>query len=322
MPERLRVAVVGLGWMGADHARVLAAHPAAELVAVVDADAERAAEVARTLGVRAAGALDEVLDEVDAVSVCTPDRTHEPLVLQALAARRAVLVEKPLATDAAAARRMVDAAWAEHALTVGHLLDVDPRVERARQVVRSGGIGDVWHVRIRRHAGRAVAAHVRDGSTVGWFGTIHDADLLLDLVDGEPAEVSATGVRGLVTGSWDVVDAVVRFDTGVYATLHESWTLAAGRPNRSDSGLAVVGSEGTVEVDLGHGQVLHATRTHAVAPDVAHYPSRTLLDSSDLQVELDRWVRGVLARRVAGVTGHRALRAVELVERIHECLER
>lgn len=313
----LRVAVVGLGWMGYDHSRVIARHPGAELVAVLDLDRARREEVAAELGVRAADSLEEVLDDVDAVSVCTPDHTHEPLVLTALAARKRVLVEKPMATSAAAARRMVAAAsWDANALTVGHLLDADARVERARHILRSGGIGELWHVRVRRHASRAVAQHVGDNSSVGWFGTIHDADLLLDLVGATPVSVRATGISGLVNKGWDLIDAVVKFDNGVYATLHESWTLASGRANRSDSGLALIGSEGSLEIDLGHGQVLHSRHDSSVAPDVMHYPSAELRDSSDLQVQLDRWIRSGPGEQL-GVSGQRALAAVELVEWIH-----
>lgn len=316
----VRVAVVGLGWMGRDHARILAAHPDVQLVALVDTDLARAALLADEFDVGHARDLDEILGDVDAVSICTPDAAHAELTVRALMAGVAVLVEKPLATSVAEARRMVSAAPFPGALTVGHLLDVDPRVERARQIMRAGGIGDLWHARVRRHASRAIGTHVGAAGSVGWFGTIHDADLLLDLVDSAPTSVRATGVRGRVSQSWDVIDAVVTFASGVYATLHESWTLAAGRANRSDSGLALIGEGGSLEIELGHGQLLHSTAETSVAPDVMHYPSKTLHDTSDLQVQLDRWVAG-LHGGPSGVTGARALAAVKLVAAVHEALE-
>lgn len=321
MPDsRVRVAVVGLGWMGTDHARVLADHPYVQLVAVVDRDRGRAERLGDQLGVGHAVELGDVLATVDAISVCTPDAVHADLTIRALRAGVAVLVEKPLATSVTEARRMLEAAPSPEALTVGHLLDVDPRVERARQIMRAGGIGELWHVRIRRHASRAIGSHVGSAGSVGWFGTIHDADLLLELVGSEPTSVRASGVRGRVSESWDVVDATVTFGSGVYATLHESWTLAAGRANRSDSGLALIGSDGVLEVELGHGQLLHSTAVSSVAPDVMHYPSMTLHDSSDLQVQLDRWVC-TLRGGPAGVTGARAFSAVRLVAAIHEALD-
>jgi len=307
--------------MGYDHSRIIANHPHAELVAVIDVNEQRRDEVAKTLGTRSSDSLASVLHDIDAVSVCTPDHLHVDYVLEALAARKRVLVEKPMATSSSAALKMVTAAkWDANALTVGHLLDADPRVERARAILRSGGIGDLWHVRIRRHASRAVAQHVGENSSVGWFGTIHDADLLINLVDAAPVEVHATGVANLISQGWDVIDATITFDNGVYATLHESWTLAAARANRSDSGIVLIGSEGSLEIDLGHGQVLHSTEDKSVAPDVMHYPSQSLRDSSDLQVQLDRWIRSCQGQQL-GVSGERALAAVQLVDRIHASLQ-
>lgn len=317
-----RIAVVGLGWMGGDHARVLAARTDVELVAVVDRDRDRADEVARSLGVQAARELGDVLADVDAVSVCTPDAVHEAITVQALEAGSRVLVEKPLATSTAAVRRMLEIAGDDDSrITVGHLLQHDARVVRARAALEAGEVGPVWHMRVWRHASRAVAAHVAGGSSVGWFGTIHDAELLLSFMDSEVAAVRATGRRGLVSGHWDVIDAVVDFVDGRYGTLHESWTLAAGRPNRSDSGFTIVAQSGSIDVELGHGQVLVAGAASAVAPDVMHYPSAALSDSSDLQAELAAWVRTLTSGVQHGVSGRRAASAVALVEAIHLSLE-
>lgn len=318
----IRAAVVGLGWMGHDHARVLAAHPEVELVAVVDRTPERAAQVAAETGARAAGDLAPLLGSIDAVSVCTPDAAHEALVIAALDAGASVLVEKPMATSVPAATRMLAAAGGDDArLTVGHLLQHDPRVVRARAALAGGALGRAWHARVRRHASRAVASHVAGTSTVGWFGTIHDAELLLSVMSSDAVEVRATGRRNLVSPGWDVIDAAVDFADGTYGTLHESWTLAPTRPNRSDSGFTVVAEHGSIDVDLGHGQVLVSGPDGANSPDVMHYPSAGLADASDLQTELDAWVRTLRTGVQHGVSGRRAARAVALVAAVHDSLE-
>ncbi|MDR5701199.1 Gfo/Idh/MocA family protein [Agromyces aerolatus] len=318
----IRVAVVGLGWMGRDHARVLAAHPEVELVAVVDRDPDRAARVAADTGARPTADVSPLLTELDAVSVCTPDAAHEALVVAALDAGARVLVEKPMATSVAAAKRMLTATGGDDArLTVGHLLQHDARVVRARAAIQDGALGRVWHARVRRHASRAVASHVAGTSTVGWFGTIHDAELLLSVMPADAVEVRAAGRRNLVSPGWDVIDAAVEFADGSYGTLHESWTLAPTRPNRSDSGFTIVAEHGSIDVDLGHGQVLVAGLDGANAPDVMHYPSAELADASDLQTELHTWIRTVRTGRQHGVGGRRAARAVALVAAVHDSLE-
>lgn len=317
-----RIAVVGLGWMGTDHARVLAAHSDAELVAVVDRDAARGTALAERLGAVYSPDLAAVLGDVDAVSVCTPDAAHEQLALMALEAGRRVLVEKPLATSTDAIRRLLAAAGSDESrITVGHLLQHDSRVVRARHALANDGLGSIWHMRVRRHASRAVAAHVAGGSSVGWFGTIHDADLLLSFMPSDATQVRATGRRGLVSDQWDLIDATVDFADGTYGSLHESWTLATTRPNRSDSGFTVVAEGGSIDVDLGHGQVLVSGPESAVAPDVMHYPSAELRDASDLQTELDAWVQTLRTGEQHGVSGRQAGRAVSLVEAIHVSLE-
>jgi len=317
----LRVAVVGLGWMGTEHARILADRPDLDLVAVVDRRSEHAVTVAGQLGTTAVGDFADVVGSIDAVSICTPDHAHEELVLAAISHGLRVIVEKPMATSVDAAARMLAASPDDATLTVGHLLEHDPRIERARQMIDRGDLGDLWHARVRRHASRAVADHVASGSSVGWFGTIHDADLLLSLTGSRPTSVHATGRRGLVSSQWDVIDATVMMESGVYGTLHESWTLPAGRANRSDSGIAIIGSGGGIEVDLGHGQVLFSDATSSVAPDVMHYPSVTLRDRSDLETELHAWARTLRTGVQYGVGARRAFAAVALVDAIHRSLE-
>lgn len=317
---RPRVAVVGLGWMGRDHARILAAHPGVELIYVVDRRADLAQEMAALVTALPATDLADVIDDVDAVSVCTPDAAHEEVALLALRHHRRVFVEKPLATSLSAARRMAAAAWTESALSVGHLLDADPRIERTRLAIAAGKIGELWHARIYRHAGRQIAQNVAENSSVGWFGAVHDADLLLDLTGREARSVRSSGLRGRVTNTWDVIDTTVEMSDGIYATLHESWTLPAGRTNRSVSGLVLIGDMGGLEVNLGHGQVEISSNAGSYAPDTMHYPSEGLRDSSDLQVELDRWVQTLHGAEI-GVNAQRGLRAVALVDAIHRSLE-
>ena len=142
----LRVAVLGVGMMGQDHARRLATlTKGAELVAVSDVDAARTDAVAAEFGVRAlhdpVAAIED--PEVDAVVIATPGFTHEDLVLRALAAGKPTLCEKPLTTSPETSRKVVEAerALGRRLVQVGFMRRFDAEHEQLRALVASQELG-------------------------------------------------------------------------------------------------------------------------------------------------------------------------------------
>jgi myo-inositol 2-dehydrogenase/D-chiro-inositol 1-dehydrogenase len=143
----VRVGIIGVGVMGADHARVLASHVSgAVLQAVHDADAARAKAVADETGARsvAADAFALVRDpNVDAVLVASPDATHKALTLACLEARKPVLCEKPLAPTAAECREVLaaESKLGRRLVQVGYMRRFDPAYVEMKSRLRSGGLG-------------------------------------------------------------------------------------------------------------------------------------------------------------------------------------
>jgi predicted dehydrogenase len=142
----LRVAVAGTGFIGAVHvrsARLAGAH----VVGVSASSAARAEQAAAELRVERAFATSEELvqaDDVDVVHVCTPNHLHEPLAEAALAAGKHVICEKPLALDAAGARRLVEAADAAGKVAaVPFVYRYYPTLREARERVRGGATGPI-----------------------------------------------------------------------------------------------------------------------------------------------------------------------------------
>jgi predicted dehydrogenase len=146
MPTALRVAIAGTGFIGAVHARS-ARLAGARVVGVSASSPDRSEEAARALGAERAFPSSEALVEspdVDVVHICTPNHLHLPLAEAALAAGKHVICEKPLATDLAGARRLVDAAAAAGtAAAVPFVYRYYPTVREARDRVRSGATGPV-----------------------------------------------------------------------------------------------------------------------------------------------------------------------------------
>ena len=120
--QKVRTAVIGVGYLGRFHAQKYAVLPDAKLVAVVDANAENREKVAAETGCRAVADYRDILGEVDAVSIATPTPLHYPIAKECLERGIHVLVEKPITTTLEEARSLVDtAARVGRVLQVGHL---------------------------------------------------------------------------------------------------------------------------------------------------------------------------------------------------------
>jgi predicted dehydrogenase len=191
MPGRtgsVRIAVVGYGYWGSKHVRVLSSIPGVA-VTVVDRQPDRLVEAAaHHPGARLAQRLDEVLAHVDAVLIATPPAGHARLAQYAIEHDRHVLVEKPLTTSVEDAERLVASAE-EHGRTlmVGHTFEYNPAVWKLRDLVRDGTLG---HVRYVDTARLSLGRYQSDVNVV-WDLACHDISIVSYVLDEIP---DATGV--------------------------------------------------------------------------------------------------------------------------------
>jgi predicted dehydrogenase len=211
---RLRVAVIGVGHLGKEHARILAGMPDVELVGVADVNAEQAHAVARRLGTTAYTEYWPLLNLVDAASVVVPTTLHHRVASDFLRRGIPVLVEKPLAATLAEADDLLAASRNNHALLqVGHIERFNPGFEQL----------------VRRPIQPKFVACERLGPFTGRSTDIgvvldlmiHDLDLLCTLVPGEVTGVEAVGVS-LFGGHEDVANARLRFSGGCVAQVTAS----------------------------------------------------------------------------------------------------
>ena len=217
----VRVAVVGYGYWGAKHVRVLSSLPGVA-VSVVDASPERLADAARHHpNARLAAQLDDVLDDVSAVLVATPPDSHAGIAMQALEAGRHVLVEKPMTTSVAEAEALVaTAARRKVGLMVGHTFEYNPAVWKLREVVRSGALGRILYV----NTARLSLGRYQDDVNVIWDLAPHDVSIVSYLLDEMPTGTSVWAHRNFHHRQADV--AYLRLDfagSGTQAFVHVSW---------------------------------------------------------------------------------------------------
>ena len=213
----VRVAVVGVGAMGANHARVLSELKGAELVAVVDADAERAGAIASRHDCTALTDVSALAGLVDAATIAVPSTLHTAVAERLLGHGIHCLVEKPLAATRADADRLVEASQGSARVLVGHIERFNPAIAQLREILRSGH--DL--VALEAHRMSAVSSRVTDVDVVTDL-MVHDLDIVLDLVQEPVVDVVARGVSVGGGAGHDYVTAVLTFAGGTIATLTAS----------------------------------------------------------------------------------------------------
>lgn len=252
MKGTLNVAVVGAGLWGRTHLMAYRQHPRVLLKRVCDVNFERAQKAAQEFGGVACTDYHEVAqdDQIDAVSVATPDFLHCEVVVALLKAGKHVLVEKPLATDINEARAMVQAARAS-----GKHLSVDfhnrwnPPVVAAKERIQSGLFGKPVMASARLANTLMVPRQMlswagRSGPQ--WFLFPHIVDMICWLFERKARQVTAYGHKGVLQSmgidAYDAVQALVQFED-CSATFETAWIIPETWPQVVDFQVTLFGSK-------------------------------------------------------------------------------
>ena len=295
--------------MGRLHAEKFARCEGAELAAVVDADASRAAAVASLHGSKAAAHYSEVFKLVDAVVIAVPTDRHHEVALACLHAGLHVLVEKPIAGTLEQADELVETARRHgRVLQVGH-------VERYNKVFQAlaGRMDRPLFIEAER-----LSAFKQRGAEVDVLldVMIHDLDLAAALARAEVLEVSACGFR-VLTGDIDIANARIEFANGCVANLSASRVSQA--PVRK---LRVFQSNFYVSADLQAGRLRYVRQSDGVIEE-----SEERHEGGDaLALQAAAFVAAVSEKRpvpLDGAAGRRALKlALDVGQRVRERLSR
>lgn len=274
-PRPVRIGILGTGGMAAAHAQSYAKIPRCRVVACCDIDTGKARAFAEKHGIaHTFPRLEDMLagDGVDAVSVVTPDGFHCEASLAALKAGKHVLCEKPLATNAADARRMARAAAKAGTVAMVNFSYRDfPAIQAAAKLVQSGAIGEIRHVSGHYLQDWLCGDHWgRWDTTPAWLwrlskahgskGALGDVGVhLLDFASFPAGRITAVDCRLKTFAKtpprvgeyvFDANDSAlinVTFENGAIGVLHTSrW--ATGHHN--GVALAIHGDEGAIRVDL------------------------------------------------------------------------
>ncbi len=300
--QPVRIAVIGAGSFGRNHLRVLRNSPNAQLVAVVDANTDRAEAASAEFGCRAVASLDELAGNIDAAVVAVPTSAHAEAGCELLENGIDVLVEKPIASDAASARRLVHTAR-QHGriLQVGHLERFNPAVMALRQISTTPLFFEI-------HRMSVFTPRSLDVDVVLDL-MIHDVDIVLSLVGCPPEEIRAVGLP-VLTNKVDIANVRLAFPTGCIANLTAS-RVSTERVRK----LRVFQPNQYISLDYQRQDLLTFTVEEgqdSAAGKEIRCEAVPAEKSEPLKLEVEAFLESVSTRSAPPVTGEEGLAALEV----------
>jgi predicted dehydrogenase len=218
----VRIAVIGCGYWGSKHIRVLSALPEVKQVIAVDRDVAAAEALAKNFpSLITVEDLDEALPLIDAAVIATPPLSHAPLALKLLRADKHVLVEKPMATRVEDAETMIGVA-AERGLTlmVGHTFEYNEAVRELRRQLVDGELGQIRYI----DTARLNLGLYQSDVNVVWDLAPHDISIINYVLGSEPASVHAWALPHAHGQFEDVAYLSLRYpEVDAMAHIHVSW---------------------------------------------------------------------------------------------------
>lgn len=302
--ERLRAAVIGVGYMGRFHAQKLASCDGVQLVAVADGDAARASKIAAEVGCAAETDFRRVLGGIEAAAVAVPTEAHYEVVRACLDAGVNVLVEKPVARSVEEADELLGLARRKRlVLQVGHL-------ERFNPAFRA----------LAADAGRPLFIDIERLAPFKPRGTdvdvvldlmIHDLDLVLALAGAPVEAVSACGFR-VLTDAIDIANARIEFADGCVASVSAS--RVSQSPVRK---LRVIRANEYVSADLQGHRLRYVRKGEGGIVET----ERTFERTDALRMQAEAFVRAIRERDAPAVGADEGRRALELALRVSDLVQ-
>jgi len=254
--SKLRIGILSFAHLHAyKYAEALLKRDDIELVGLFDEEDQRGNEAAAQYGIARMTQAEALIEQADGIVICSESRLHYSYAAAAAEAGVHILLEKPLTTDGADGRRLIETCKNKHVLLqTAFPVRLNTSIERARQQVEAGVIGDII----------AVSATNRSKMPGGWFvdearsgggsvldHTVHVTDVLRWMLRSEVATVYAEA--GTMLHDIPVEDCgllSMTFENGVVATLDTSWSRPRSFPVWSDVTLKLIGTAGALHVDI------------------------------------------------------------------------
>lgn len=219
---KIKVGLIGCGYWGPNHLRAFKSIPECEVISVCDVNQERFKKIASVYGdLRLTNHYEELLDMgLDAVVVSTPAITHYSIVRDLLERDINVLCEKPLTVKTKEATELVEIADKRGLiLMVGHIYVYNSILNRLKQIINGGDLGDIYYISSRR----LNLGPIREDVGAVYDLASHDISIANYLLDGEPMEIYAKAGSWLSKDREDTAFLALTYMNNVIVNIEASW---------------------------------------------------------------------------------------------------
>ncbi len=302
--DKVRVGIIGVGYLGMQHARILSYLEEAELKGVADINFRKAVEIGNRHGVQYYQDYEKMLDEVDAAIVATPTSEHFSISMKLLKEGKSILVEKPITETVEQGEELVSMATKNGLiLQVGHLERFNPAVEAAESMISEPKFIEVQ--RLGSFSARSLDIDVVLDLM------IHDLDIIMALVKDEINVIKSSGIH-VLSEKIDIANARLEFKSGCVATLTAS-RVHQGKVRK----LRIFEPASYYSIDYIDQEVkifpLNGRRT-----DIK---TLKITKEEPLKKELKNFFRCIREKKTRKVSGDEGLRALKLAYKVLEEVE-
>lgn len=310
--DPVRIAVVGVGYLGAFHAEKAARMPGASLVACVDADEPRAREIADRYGCRWETDYAKILGDVDAVCLAVPTSMHHAIAKDLLGAGIDVLVEKPMAINLDECDELIEIAEREERiLQVGHIERFNPAV-----VAVEGRIDTPLFIESHR-----MSPYRERGTEVDVVLDlmIHDLDIIMHFVGAPVSNVEAVGVP-VLTSSVDIANARLHFESGCIANV-----TASRISQESIRKIRFFQRDAYIAINYEVRGAIHLKRIPGKGAEESNEiiaEGVSIEETDALEAEVAAFIESVATRRRPVVSGADGRRALSVAQKVKASIER
>ncbi len=297
--EKVRVGIIGVGYLGTQHARILSYLEGAELRGVADIDLKKAMIIGNRHGVSYWQNFEDMLDEIDAAIVSAPTSEHFSITQRLLKEGKSVLVEKPMTDTVEQAEALVElVAGNKLILQVGHLERFNPAVEALQNLISEPKFIEVQ--RLGSFSARSLDTNVVLDLM------IHDLDIILDLIQDEVKVIRSSGIH-VLSEKFDIANARLEFESGCVATLTAS-RVHQGKVRN----LRIFEPTAYYSIDY----IDQAVKVFPLNGQQTDIKSLRIKKEEPLKKELQNFIRCIRDGKIRKVSAEEGLRALKLAHQV------